>query len=128
MSCTASTEHNSQYLCGNALDGNDNTQWAPREVPLGVGAWINVNFNEEFSISKIRLKNRYGGIHNENFENIRLDFSNGYSTTATLQDAVDWNEVLINPTVTATSVLITAETVYGTGHNGFSEAQFFGCG
>ena len=126
MTCSASSEYqNGNFPCRNVLDDDESTEWATHQQ--GKGAWINVDFNKAIHISKIRLRQRLSG---GRFKRIKLDFSNGYNIKTKLQYLnTAWNNITIESHVTAASVNITAETVYGADDSsGFSAAQFFGCG
>ena len=48
QSCTASSEHNGNYLCGRAFDGIalDRSEWAT--LGEGPGAWIKAQFDMVF--------------------------------------------------------------------------------
>ena len=43
-SCTASTEFDNNYRCGNTIDGKPDTNWATQGQ--GVGSWIKLDFEK----------------------------------------------------------------------------------
>ena len=121
-SCSASTEFSSGYTCNNAFDGNEDRDWATRGE--GVGAWIKVNLNGFYQITKIMVLQRNG----EYFKDISLEFSGNGRVDFTLSASKVWEDLELDESSNNTNyVKISAIDVH-TGHNlGFAELKVFGC-
>ena len=122
-SCLASTEYNTGgHACEAAFDGNEGDGWATKNE--GAGAWIRINFDRFYHLTKIMILQRSG---NERFKDISIDFSDGTSVESTLRDSKVWDEIeLSDENVTSSFVDISAIDVYNKGNNGFSELKVFG--
>ena len=48
VSCTASTEFNTDFRCNNAIDGYPETNWATKAQ--GIGAWIKIDLENQGSL------------------------------------------------------------------------------
>ena len=128
FSCSASTEHpnigSSSWTCQNAIDGDENTDWATQNQ--GVGAWIKINLKRPYWIEKIELKHR--STSSERFQTITLTFSGGTSVGHTLNnDASAWNIVTLTSIVSTNFVKITTNSLWGGVNPGFSEVRLTGC-
>ena len=123
-SCLASTEYNTGgHACEAAFDGNEGDGWATRNE--GAGAWIRINFDGFYRLTKIMIMQRAG---NERFKDISLDFFVGTSVQYTLQDSKVWEEIVLSDdNMTTNYVEISAINVHNKINNGFAELKVFGC-
>ena len=84
-SCLASTEYNSGgHACEAAFDGNEGDGWATKNE--GAGAWIRINFDRFYHLTKIMILQRSG---NERFKDISLELYHGNSVNFSLRGALD---------------------------------------
>ena len=132
MTCSASSQYNTDWGCTNAIDGNPGTDWATKGE--GVGAWYKLDFVRYYKVDTIKIKHRASGGSplGEMFKGISLEFSDGQKVDFTLNkvpftNGLVWNDVYLPSTPISTYVKITAKSVYGTINNGFSEIQVLGC-
>ena len=127
-SCSASSEHNSNYLCEKAFDGNLGDGWAT--LNQGVGAWIMINFESLYRLTKISVKQRPS---DEYFKDISIDFKDGTPVDFTLphtHPSNDWEDIELTDhadIITTDYLNISANSVYRESNNGFSEVKVFGC-
>ena len=126
-SCTASTEFDNNYRCGNTIDGKPDTNWATQGQ--GVGSWIKLDFEKIHWVEKLKIKHRSDSTGtNEMFKEIELEFSSGVIIGSTLHMVSgNWSQIDLDDPLNTDFVKITAISVYGTANNGFSEIQIFGC-
>ena len=119
-SCLASTEYNTGgHACEAAFDGNEGDGWATRNE--GAGAWIRINFDGFYRLTKIMIMQRAG---NERFKDISLDFFVGTSVQYTLQDSKVWEEIVLSDdNMTTNYVEISAINVHNKINNGFAELK-----
>ena len=116
-SCSASTEYSSSYTCNNAFDGSGD--WATRGE--GVGAWIKVNLDGLYQITKIMFLQRNG----EYFKDISLEFSESDPVDYTLSASRSWEDLELD--IITNYVKISVINIhYGT-NPGFGELKVFGC-
>ena len=132
MTCSASSEHSTNWGCENAIDGNSGTDWATKGE--GTGAWIKLDFGDTYTVRTIKIKHRSTGNSPaaELFKGISLEFSDGKKVEYTLNNisylgGLVWNEVVLTRAPISDYVKITATSVYGAINNGFSDIQVFGC-
>ncbi len=71
--CTASSHYDANFVCHRALDGNMHTTWATRHT--GVGSYIKIMFDQNYTIDRIRLMQRVSSL--EKSKEIQLSFSDG---------------------------------------------------
>ena len=128
-SCSASTEHNSAYICENAYDGDTAKQWAT--LNQGVGAWIKINFEGLYRLTKISVMQRP---YDEYFKEISIEFTDGTPVDFTLPytyPSHDWADIDLTDypdMITTGYVNISVKSVYREANNGFSEVKVYGCG
>ena len=130
FTCTASSEHNHDHLCSNVYDSDTETTWAT--LGEGSGAWIEIQFPFDVTVTQIETRHRGGGGWDagENFKDIALLFSDGTTQYASIQGGTnpEWNVVTMSPTVRTHFIRITAISLHGpTVNPGFSEIEFYGC-
>ena len=118
-SCSASTEYSSGYTCTNTFDGNEGREWATRSE--GVGAWIKVNLNGLYQITKIMFLQRNG----EYFKDISLEFSESDPVDYTLSASRSWEDLELDIITNYVKISVT-NIHYGT-NPGFGELKVFGC-
>ena len=141
-SCIASTEAKDNYSCKRVHDGNLGEPGWMTYLGLGVGAWIKIDLDEIYRITKVKTMNR-GTWHapntwNDNFKDILLGFSDGNIVNFTLTnieypDRV-WDTIELvgnGDVITSSYVVITALAVYNENENvgnyGFAELKVYGC-
>jgi len=121
-SCSASTEYSSGYTCTNTFDGNEGREWATRSE--GVGAWIKVNLNGLYQITKIMFLQRNG----EYFKDISLEFLESDPVDFTLSASTVWEDLELDErNINTNYVKISAINVHTGANFGFSELKVFGC-
>ena len=137
VTCSASSEFNNNvhsYPCENAINGDSKSSWSTQGE--GVGAWIKLNFGEFYRVTSIEIKHRGGGLYpsRELFKEISLQFSNGETSTFTLNNipytapgGLVWNNIHFPKHPISDYVTIRATSVYGTINNGFSDIRVYGC-
>ena len=127
--CSRSSEYNSGYSCYKAMDGDLTTVWATRGQ--AVGAWIQINFDDTYQISKMLIMHR---LYDKILKDITLEFSSGSPAYSTLRDFSDiprydqysWNEVDIPGKRKTNFVKATATSANSGGDLGFREIVIFG--
>ena len=129
--CSASSKfgNTDTYACAKAFDGSMSTDWAIQgSIDPPVGSWIQLNFAEAVSISRMKFANRVGS--GERSEDVELEFSDGQTTTVTLLNNDNLNTFDLGATFVTTSVKITIQAVHGgvvgTPNNGAKEIEFWG--
>ena len=129
LNCTSSSQYTSHHACQKALDQTPGTYWATQGQ--GVGAWIKINFNEEYKLQKIRLKqyNHPSTRPNwaEAFKEMTIEFSNGKRENLGLARDVNLWNVFHVPNDTVNYFKLTARSVYGHINNGFEDIEIYGC-
>ena len=121
-SCRASTEFSKSYDCNKAFDGNEYDGWAT--LNEGVGAWIQLNLDIPYRLTKIMILQR----QNEFFKDVLLEFSVGAPATFTLSNGYRWETIELDDNSIFTDyVKITGINVYNKVNNGFAELKVFGC-
>ena len=122
-SCSASTVYSSSYPCDKAFNGNEGDAWATKNE--GVGAWIKVNLDGLYQITKIMFRQRNS---REYFKDISLEFLESDPVDFTLSASTVWEDLELDESSNNTNyVKISAIDVH-TGHNlGFAELKVFGC-
>ena len=126
----SSVAWNDNYDCHAAIDGNWNSLWATERE--AAGAWIQIDFDDTFQISKMLFMHQY---YEHFFKDITLEFSNGSPAYSTLRDFSNvpqhgryfmWSEVDIPGKRITKFVKVTATSVKGSGNYGFREMVIFG--
>eukprot|EP00340_Litonotus_pictus_P007826 CAMPEP_0170525054 /NCGR_PEP_ID=MMETSP0209-20121228/10510_1 /TAXON_ID=665100 ORGANISM="Litonotus pictus, Strain P1" /NCGR_SAMPLE_ID=MMETSP0209 /ASSEMBLY_ACC=CAM_ASM_000301 /LENGTH=1255 /DNA_ID=CAMNT_0010814095 /DNA_START=241 /DNA_END=4008 /DNA_ORIENTATION=- len=119
--CSASSEdRDNARSCDNGLNGGMNDQekggsmWAT--LNEGEGAWIEVNFNDTFQISRIEFQDRSNA--NQRNKTIEALFSNGFSMRLNKRNTGDRREYKIDPPQKSHNVKFTIKEVYSTANNG----------
>ena len=124
-SCSASSEHDSNYKCGNAFNGinqdGGGKSWATKGE--GVGSWIKANF-AKITVVKFRYMQR--GCACEHNNRIRLEFSDGSKQYYNLKKDNSFQEFMLQSPVTTTFVKIVVESHHAKVNNGANEIEFFG--
>ena len=127
-SCTASSEHSGGYgACEKANDGKLDTNWVT--MAEGVGAWIQLNFENTNWIEQVEIKHRKNNYDKEMFKLVTLEFNSMAKVDYTLNSDTShqWNVVTLFHIPNTNYLKIIAKTVYGTINNGFSEIRVTGC-
>ena len=126
--CSASTEQGAGQSCQKAFDGNTDDGWAT--AGEGVGAWIKIDFDQFYRLTKINVMQRP---NDEYFKDISLEFSDGTFVDYTLNytyPSKEWAEIDLSSYGNLSNtnyVNISAHSVYTKLNNGFSEIKVFGC-
>ena len=122
-SCTTSTEFSKSYDCKKAFDGNEYDGWATSYE--GDGAWIKLNLDIPYRLTKILILQRQG---NERFKDVSFEFLVGAPINFTLSNGRVWETIEVDDNGISTYyVKITAINVYNKINNGFAELKVFGC-
>ena len=125
--CLASTECSNVYSCEKAFDGFLTDGWASSYE--GVGAWIQLNFDKLYSITKIAVMQRPQ--QSESIKDVSLEFSDGTLVTFVLPNTPNqWIEIDLatyGDVITSNYVNITVRSVYTGINSGFTEIKIFGC-
>ena len=123
-SCSASTQYSSSYPCDKAFDGNEGNEWATKNE--GVGAWLKVNLDGLYQITKIMFIGR--ATSRENFKDISLEFLEGKPVDFKLSASKVWEELELDDSNIITNyVKISAVSVHNGRNFGFAELKVFGC-
>jgi len=134
ITCTASSEFNSDWGCQKAFDGeapcNQNwpysgTSWATKGE--GVGAWIKAEFVEVITIKKLRIKQRFSMV--EQSSGIEIAFDGGVKKDFKLgvKGCYSWNIINLSEPVATRTMKIRISSVYAKVNNGFKEIEIYGC-
>ena len=122
-SCSASSVYSSSYPCDKAFNGNEGDAWATKNE--GVGAWIKVNLDGLYQITKIMFRQRNGG---EYFKYISLEFLEREKIYFNLSASTVWEDLELDErNINTNYVKISAIDVYTGANFGFSELKVFGC-
>ena len=127
--CSASSEYSTELTCDNVYDGisdatGDGIEWVTNQE--GVGSWIQLNFDGNYVISRLRIQQRY--YSGELSKGITLSFSDESSQDIELayrsEDAYLWEDFTLTP-VTSMFIRLTVTSVWTTTNNGFIEIQVY---
>ena len=115
MSCKASSGN-----CNGAISGDLHNQWYTSRQQAG--AWIEIDFDDTYQISKLLMMHRPEGARTEMFKGLKLEFSTGSSVDKTLSNEQGqvWNEVDLPQKPITTFIKITATSTHE--HNGHANA------
>ena len=107
MSCKASSGN-----CNGAISGDLNNQWYTSRQQAG--AWIEIDFDDTYQISKLLMMHRPEGHRTEMFKGLKIEFSSGSSVDKTLSNEQGevWNEVDLPEKPITTFVKITATSTH----------------
>lgn len=123
-----------KYPVENIFDNNPNSAWVKGKPGDGIGEWIEVGFEPEFTLSQIKIINGYAKSKeiysaNNRVKKVVVNFSNGKSQEFILLDGTLGFQALKLPKpVKVDSLKITIKDIYqGTKYNDtcISEIQFF---
>ena len=120
----SSVAWNNNYDCYAAIDGNSHSLWATERE--AAGAWIQIDFDDTYQISKMLLMHAY---YQNMFKDITLEFSSGSPAYSTLRDFSEnflWSEVDIPGKRITRFVKVTATSVKGSNNFGFREMVIIG--
>ena len=127
--CSASSEQNHDK-CEKAIDGNIHSPWTSSRQ--GAGAWIQIDFDETFQISKMLFMHQH---YEHFFIDITLEFSSGSPAYSTLRDFSNvpqhgryfmWSKVDIPGKRITKFVKVTATSATSSTSMGFREIVIFG--
>ena len=122
ISCSESTKYSGSYDCNKAFNGNEDDGWASNNE--GDGAWIQLNLDTFYRLSKVMILQRYS----ERFKDVTLEFSVGATVDFTLGNSKAWEQIeLDDNNITTDYVKIIGTNVYIEGYPGFAELKIFGC-
>ena len=86
------------------------------------------------NVQKVQIKHRATGSEPEKemFKDVTLEFSDGTSVDATLNNipftkGLQWNDIVLPSPVLSDFVKITATSVYAAHNNGYSDVRVFDC-
>ena len=118
--------------CENVVQGHPG-DWATDGE--GTGAWIQLNFDKDYTIDQIDIKHRSNGMEPERemFKDVSIAFPNGKNVNFTLNNipftkGLVWNKLKLPKKFVTDQVKITALSVHNIRHwnNGFSDIRFYG--
>jgi len=118
-SCSESSKYGDSFGCDKAIDGAVNLNgWETNDE--GIGSWIMLYFS---GFERINAP-RYANIANAANQDVQLHFSDGTSTTVTLENDGELHSFSFPEKVTS-FVNITVSSVYLQARNGAQEIQFW---
>ena len=106
------------YSAVNVLDGDCSTTWAEGVDGSGIGEWIELDLGEINTITDIEIVNGLvndndGYYKNNRVKDVRFEFSDGTSQTATLDDDEKYAQTIhLSESVQTSYVRIVVESVY----------------
>ena len=106
------------YSAANVLDGDCSTTWAEGVDGSGIGEWIELDLGEINTITDIEIVNGLvndndGYYKNNRVKDVRFEFSDGTSQTATLDDDEKYAQTIhLSESVQTSYVRIVVESVY----------------
>ena len=114
---------------------DDNFDWNEKTDGDPEHAWIEINFNERYTLTKIktRFTSGYGGNEEvNNFKDVKFSFSDGTEKIrqrGVYDTWVEWRHLQLDPAVQTTFVRASSTGSYDcpTCNIGFSEIRFYGC-
>lgn len=115
---TASSEYNGSYVKGNAVDGNNATEWA--SLGDGAASWIQFTWGSPVTIREIRLLSRTS----DPWGNPRFTFADATYSDGSVHLAAneDRTYVMIHPvTTTSLRVGVAAQSIATGANTGFRE-------
>ena len=136
LSCFASSEYDDFSGCNKAYDNNIETSWLPEEA--GIGSWIHIQFQEVHFLSKIELRQSYGGnTELSSIKGVQIQLSPSPGAVGNISKhailAIDngseWNAIDMSPlSIETQSVRISIISSYTSSPytQGFSEIRFYG--
>ncbi len=126
-------EEAQKHPVANIFDNNPNTAWVEGKNDDGIGEWINVGFEPDFTLSQIKIINGYAKSKviyeaKNRIKKVKITFPDGISEEYLLKDNVlDYQVLKLSKPVTTNSIKITIMEIYkGTKYNDtcISEIKF----